>query len=192
MTDKNQEAREIVKDIISGIVSFDALEREHIDDVMAWIGSGVEIFRMAKPDIPPKHLVSYFALVDPIAGKILLLDHLKAERWLPSGGHIEPGEHPKETVRREIREELALEADFLSEDPLFITQTVTVGKTAGHTDVSLWYVLRGDAKIPVRYAEEEFSGYRWFGYDEILDEKAPIFDVHMKRFTRKLIASGLI
>ncbi|MEE3919135.1 NUDIX domain-containing protein [Micromonospora sp. BRA006-A] len=30
--------------------------------------------------------------------------------WLPSGGHVEPGEHPADTVRRELREELGVAA----------------------------------------------------------------------------------
>ena len=44
-----------------------------------------------KPDVPPKHLVSYFALVDERRGKLLLVDHKLAGLWLPSGGHVEPG-----------------------------------------------------------------------------------------------------
>ena len=37
---------------------------------------------------PPKHLVSSFALVDH--DHIILVDHKYAERWLPTGGHVEP------------------------------------------------------------------------------------------------------
>ncbi len=73
---------------------------------MAWIASGVQIFRTAKPDVPPKHLVAYFALVDPAPRSMLLVDHRNAGLWLPTGGHVEPDEDLAATVTREAREEL--------------------------------------------------------------------------------------
>ncbi|MBP6866620.1 MAG: NUDIX hydrolase, partial [Candidatus Pacebacteria bacterium] len=66
--------REEIRKIIEKVNPFDELEKEHIKNALAWIGSGEEIFRIQKPDIPPKHLVSYFVLIDPIAKKLLLLD----------------------------------------------------------------------------------------------------------------------
>mgnify|MGYP006205167819 CR=1 FL=1 len=180
--------RSTVRKIIQSIHPLDDLEKEHIADAVAWIDSGEEIFRIQKPDTPPKHLVSYFVLADVVQRKILLLDHLKAERWLPSGGHVEPNEHPKTTVKREIVEELNQRADFLLDNPIFITQTVTVGKTAGHKDVSLWYVLEGDSEVPVSYDQSEFNGYKWFGYEEVLNSDLQILDPHMHRFVRKFIS----
>lgn len=44
--------------------------------------------------------------------KVLLMDHKKAELWLPPGGHVEPGENPRETVRREAKEKLGIDAEF--------------------------------------------------------------------------------
>lgn len=184
--------REEIRKIIEKVNPFDELEKEHIKNALAWIGSGEEIFRIQKPDIPPKHLVSYFVLIDPIAKKLLLLDHIKAELWLPSGGHVEKNEHPKKAVEREIREELNREAVFLLLDPFFITQTITVGKTAGHTDVSLWYILQGDSGQSVEYEKQEFNGYEWFDYEEILNEPVSRFDPQMHRFTRKLLSSGIV
>ena len=123
---------------VSSIEPFDALERRHRDDALAWIDSGVELCRVHKPATPPKHLVSYFALVD--GDHVLLVDHKKAQLWLPTGGHVEPGEHPRATVVRELAEELGLELTETVGAPLMLTISDTVGITAGHTDVSLWYV----------------------------------------------------
>lgn len=106
-------------------------------DVLSWIDSGVELCRLEKPAVPPKRLLSYFAVVDN--EHILLVDHINVELWLPTGGHVEPGEHPGITVLREAKEELSMEADFLHDKPLFLTVTETVG----HIDVSIWYTLRG-------------------------------------------------
>ena len=166
---------------IQNIKPVDNLESIHINDALAWVNSGEEIFRIAKPATPPKHLVSYFALVD--GDYILLVDHKKAELWLPSGGHVEPNESPKTTVEREIIEELNIKADFIINEPLMVTVTQTVGNTLKHTDVSLWYVVKGDKTQPIKYDEGEFQGVKWFHFDEIPFEKS---EPHMKRFIQKL------
>lgn len=184
--------RDRIRQLVSSIRPFDELEAAHLASTIAWIDSGAELCRIEKPATPPKHLVSYFVLIDPRRRKLLLIDHIKAGLWLPAGGHVERHEHPNATVEREIQEELNIAADFASSDPLFITQTVTVGMTAGHTDVSLWYVLKADSNCEIAYDPEEFNGYRWFGYDEILGADISTLDPHMHRFSRKLFASDLV
>jgi 8-oxo-dGTP diphosphatase len=70
--------------------------------------------------------------------------HRKAGLWLPTGGHLEAGEIPADTIRREAPEELGIEAAFtsLGPRPLFITVTETIGRPdVRHTDVSLWYLV---------------------------------------------------
>ena len=96
--------RELIRTELAAIEPLDALEAEHLADALAWVDSGVDLFRVAKPATPPKHLVSYFAVVD--ADQILLVDHKNARLWLPAGGHVELGEHPRATVVRELEEEL--------------------------------------------------------------------------------------
>jgi 8-oxo-dGTP diphosphatase len=177
--------RDKIAKIVAAIEPLDDLEREHRDSTIEWIRSGAPIFRTQKPDVPPKHLVSYFALVDEIRGKLLLVDHKLAGLWLPSGGHVEPGEDPAVTVVREIAEELSLAADFMQPGPLFITVT-RVGGGIGHTDVSLWYLLRGDSSRAIEFDRGEFHGVRWFGFDEIPFERS---DPHMRRFVAKMRAS---
>jgi 8-oxo-dGTP diphosphatase len=187
------DSRTKIAELIKQIKPFDAEEREHIKDVLAWIDSGAPIFRIEKPATPLKHLVSYSVLVDLKEKKILLLDHKKALKKLPSGGHIDKDEMPYETAKRELVEELGIEpkpAFGNSEVPFFLTVMETVGLTPGHVDVDLWYVFEGDSKLKINdEAEEfkrEFDGFHWLGFDEIL--RAPIeeFDAHMHRFVNKL------
>lgn len=116
--------------------------------------------------------------------KILLVDHKKAELWLPPGGHVEAGEDPKETVRREAKEELRIEAEFLVDEPLLLTVTKTVGNTTKHTDVSLWYLLKGDPNQALNCDRNEFHQICWFGIDDIPFGKS---DPHMKRFIDKML-----
>ena len=96
--------RQNIRNELCSIAPLDELERRHIAEALAWIDSGAELCRLAKPATPPQHLVSYFVVVDD--GHVLLVDHRNAQLWLPSGGHVEAGEHPRETVVRELQEEL--------------------------------------------------------------------------------------
>jgi 8-oxo-dGTP pyrophosphatase MutT (NUDIX family) len=166
---------------VLSIVPFDDLEHAHRDDALAWIEQGHDLFRIAKPATPPKHLVSYFVLLD--GEYVLLVDHIKAQLWLPTGGHVEPGEHPKATVQREILEELGITADFAHDEPIMLTVTEIAGLTAGHTDVSLWYALKGDRTKSLVFDKDEFHTVHWFHRDDIPFGKS---DPHMRRFMQKL------
>jgi ADP-ribose pyrophosphatase YjhB (NUDIX family) len=173
--------RELIRSELTAIEPLDALEHEHLVEALAWLDSGADIFRTAKPATPPKHLVSYFAVVD--ADRILLVDHKNARLWLPTGGHVEKDEHPRTTVVRELEEELGLRAQHDIEAPLMITCTTTVGIPARHTDVSLWYVVRGDCAQTLKFDEREFNAVRWFHFSQVPFERS---DPHLHRFIRKL------
>lgn len=173
--------RSAIREEVACIEPFDALEYAHRMDALAWIDSGVELCRTQKPATPPKHLVSYFVLVDH--DHVLLVDHKNAQLWLPSGGHVEPGEHPRATVARELREELGLELREAPEAPLMLTASETVGVTAGHTDVSLWYVIDADRRVALEFDREEFHSVRWFHFSEVPVSRS---DPHLSRFLGKL------
>jgi 8-oxo-dGTP diphosphatase len=170
--------------IVSLMSPLDGLEQDHIRFVLDWIESDSEIFRTQKPATPDTHLVSYFVVASPEMDRILLVDHKKAELWLPPGGHVDPGEDPKETVRREAKEELGIDAELLFDEPILLTVTKTVGNVARHTDVSLWYLLKGDPRRALDYDLNEFNQICWFAIDEIPFEKS---DPHMKRFIQKML-----
>ncbi len=175
--------RNEIRNLVLAIRPLDELERQHIDFFTSWIQSGIEIFRTEKPATPPIHLVSYFLVFSSENTKVLLVDHKKAELWLPSGGHVEPNEDPKETVSREAKEELGIEAEFLYEKPLFVTVTKTVGNVVPHTDVSLWYALKWNPDDPLIYDKNEFNQIQWFAIEEIPYEKS---DPHLRRFLKKM------
>src|SRR5215472_15544235 len=156
-----------VHEIVSAIEPWDDQEAEQQADVLRWLASGVDVYRRAKPATPPRHLVSYVALVDAARRSMLLVEHRDAGLHLPAGGHVEPGEDPAETALREAREELGIAASFLPGigAPLMVSQTTTVGVSAGHTDVDLWYVVEGDAEMTVAGDAREFAGWRWWTFE---------------------------
>jgi len=52
------------------------------------------------------HFCTFLVPTNIKARKIFLGHHKKADLWIPPGGHIDKGETPQETIRREWKEEL--------------------------------------------------------------------------------------
>jgi ADP-ribose pyrophosphatase YjhB (NUDIX family) len=184
-----QGARAAAAELVSEIDPADALEAEHVAGTLEWLASGAPVFRTVPPDTPPRHLVSYFVPFDTASRRVLLGDHVKAGLWLPPGGHCEDGEDPRDTVTREAREELAVEArfhpDFGGGRPFFLTVTPTAGPR-GHTDVSLWFVLDLRQDEPLTPDPREYHGVRWHGIGG--DFTTGPYDPQMGRFASKIVS----
>jgi 8-oxo-dGTP diphosphatase len=181
------EVREEIGQIVRGISPLDALEARHQQETLAWIAGGAGLFRTAKPATPPRHLVSYAVAVDHARSLVLLIDHRLSGLWLPTGGHVEVDEHPAKTARRELQEEVGVAADHLGAagSPLMITVTETVGRTAGHTDVSLWYPFAVDADARLEPDSGEMVEVRWWPFDDVAHGPGSRFDPHLPRFLAK-------
>ena len=181
----------VIHALVAGLRPADQVEAEHRSDVLRWLRDTDDVFRRVKPAVPPRHLVSYVVPVDPADGSILLVDHVNAGLWLPPGGHVEPDEHPARTARREVQEELGIDAaEGLDEQPAFLTVTRTVGLDHGHTDVSLWFVLAGHRDQPLTVDRREFHEARWWSPMEIAATDPARFDPHLGRFATKIRQIG--
>lgn len=175
--------------LVERVPPLDAEETAHRDYVRAWVASGAPLHRVRKPDVPEVHLVSYFVVVDPLRGRLLLVDHRGAGLRLPTGGHVEASDaDPWATVRRECPEELGIEAS-----PLEATGTTpfftSVARTRGagpHTDVSLWYAVRAGAEEITGWDTREFSGIGWATPRQILDAPQETLGPHLQRAVRRL------
>jgi 8-oxo-dGTP diphosphatase len=173
--------------MVAEIVARDEREGTDLRSTLAWLDSTDDVFRRVKPDIPAPHLVSYVVPVEPDRGCLLLGEHINAGLWLPPGGHVEVDEHPTTTARREAAEELGIDTSGrLSERPLFLSVTKTVGIDSGHTDVSLWFVLSLNRDEPVSFDRREFRAMRWWSADELGSADTAHFDPALDRFVRKL------
>jgi 8-oxo-dGTP diphosphatase len=186
--------KSMIIELVSGIEPTDDLGREHRRDVLSWLAETDDIFRRVKPRTPSPHLVSYFLLVDRAAESVLLCDHRLSGLWLPTGGHVEPGEHPADTVRREVVEELGVPAEFdevFHDRPFFLTMTETVGvREIRHTDVSLWFALAGRVGQSLEPDPREFAGVRWWTAAELVQASLDRFDPHQLRALDALELGG--
>jgi len=169
-------------DLISSIAPGDDLESRHRAETLAWLRETDDVFRRRKPATPPKHLVSYVVPVDPGDGSVLLVAHRNAGLWLPPGGHVEPDEHPADTARRELAEELGIAG--AAARPAFLTVTRTVGLDSGHTAVRLWFVAPTGRGTALRPDVTEFTGVRWWSRDALAADPGR-FDPHLGRLLAK-------
>ena len=186
MSTPERHSRAHVRSIVASIPPFDEREARDQLDTLAWLDSGVPIWRTAAPATPAEHLVVYCVLVDVDARSLLLVDHRNARLWLPTGGHVDPEEQRADAARRELGEELGVGVPFVSPDPVFVTRTLTVGLDGGHVDVSLWYAFGGTRGMVVTPDPGEFTDHRWWHFDEIvLTERV---DRELPRFVAKLTA----
>jgi len=191
-TGGREQLRGAISELVSGVRPVD--DRESFDQalIVEWIASGAPIFRTVPPATPPRHLVSYFALIDSARRLVLLGDHVKSGLWLPSGGHVEDGEDPRDTVVREALEELGIQARFHDQlgcgRPFFVTVTPTA-EARSHEDVSLWFVLDCDRDALLDPDPREYRGIQWFSLGNPAGWPASRFDPEMGRFTRKVTAA---
>jgi len=80
-------------------------------------------------------------LVFNAAGEVLLIRDRNGY-WVFPKGHVEPGESPEETARREVAEETGVEARVIAK----IGETGYVNDR-GETRRISWYLMKGDGRI---------------------------------------------
>ena len=100
-----------------------------------------------------------------VAGGRVLLGLRRADRasypgvWDLPGGHVEPGESPRATARRELHEELGIDADLGAPWRRLVDDDLDV-------ELSLWRV-RGWAGVVRNAADHEHERLGWFTADEL-------------------------
>lgn len=109
-----------------------------------------------------KHYCAFFLPYDSAEQKIYLGHHIKANDWIPPGGHIEPGETPSDAAIREMKEELQVD---ISKAQLraFALSVKPIGRPESgclmHYDI--WHLV--DIKVQdFDYLKSEYYDAGWF------------------------------
>jgi 8-oxo-dGTP pyrophosphatase MutT (NUDIX family) len=110
----------------------------------------------------PVHVTGSGVVVGPRG--TILVKHRRLHRWMQPGGHIEPGETPKEAAVRECIEETGLPVVHPGSGPILIHVDVHEA-SKGHTHLDVRYLLVAPDEEPDP-PEGESQEIRWFGWDE--------------------------
>lgn len=99
---------------------------------------------------------------------IYLVHHIKAQSWIPPGGHIDPNEMPELTVKREFKEELGynLTDEQVSLFDISIAHIENPMTCVTHYD--LWYTVMCKEQTPYVFEKKEFHDAGWFPIDEAI------------------------
>lgn len=116
-----------------------------------------------------EHFGVYFLPYNPKTKQVFLIHHEKAELWLSPGGHIDNGETPLETLRREVREELGIEINPNENTQPFFLSTVEITpkpqRRGCRKHYDIWFLIEtdgGDFEVDPR----EFLESRWVTINE--------------------------
>lgn len=171
--------------LVEGIPPVDGVLEAHRAEALAWLRSTDDVYRRERPATPDPHVVASVLVVDRAARAVLLGDHRLAGLWLPTGGHVDPGEAPAATALREAEEELGVRLPFdaaVGGSPFLLTVTATSGDPAArHTDVTLWFAVAGSRGMDLAPDARELRSVRWWTVDELRDDDPASFEPHLGR-----------
>jgi 8-oxo-dGTP pyrophosphatase MutT (NUDIX family) len=112
----------------------------------------------------PTHVTSSAVVIGDRG--VVLHRHKRLGLWLQPGGHIDPGEAPADTARREAREETGLTTEHTHDPPVIAHVDVHAG-ARGHTHLDLRYVLHAGDGDP-HPAPGESPDVAWFAWTDAI------------------------
>ena len=148
----------------------DAKEEADKKTILAFLESGGDPFDRKRYD--PGHLTGSAFIVDARRENLLLVHHVKLDRWLQPGGHGEPGEtDPFVVALREAEEETGIPdlvpyPNALPFD-LDVHEIPARKNEPAHLHLDIRYLLVAPADA-TPHASSESKGIAWKPLDEIL------------------------
>ena len=145
-------------------------ESAHLAAIVAFVTAHADPFDRR---IPHGHLTGSAFVLSPDGQRVLLLHHLKLDRWLQPGGHAEEGEASGEVVAlREAREETGIQALRLHPEaprPLDVDvhSIPAHGSERAHLHLDLRYVVIAPEDAALSRSPEETNALRWFEWDAL-------------------------
>lgn len=128
------------------------------------------------------HVTGSAFVVDPGRDSILMVHHAALDRWLQPGGHVDPGESPRDGAARETWEETGLRhftpSDWASDptlpldiDPHMIPANARRGERQ-HYHFDFRYLFIADSTQKLQAQQGEVKAARWMAIDSLADDDA--------------------
>lgn len=115
------------------------------------------------------HITGSAFVVDKARSKVLLNHHLKLDKWMQFGGHLEYGESVMETAGREAAEETGIvDFRFLS-DSIFdidVHEIPDYKTQKSHLHFDIRYLIEADTDAEFRISEES-KNIEWIDFNDV-------------------------
>ena len=112
--------------------------------------------------------------------QLLLIHHKKLDKWLPPGGHIDQDETPDHALKREFKEEVNLDIEFISKKlnvpfnkVLATPFYVEVHNVGDHDHCCFFYLCRLKENQNISIRPQEIKEFKWFKEQELNQDQIP-------------------
>jgi 8-oxo-dGTP pyrophosphatase MutT (NUDIX family) len=143
---------------------------------------------LSRSKFRPGHVTAGLFIVDPKTRRLLLHHHMKLDRWLAMGGHLEGGESPAEAALREGREESGLvDLQLVSNEILDVDKHVIPARQdePEHFHFDVRYLAQTQRPQSIAMDAAESKELAWFDLDRALELMG---DPSSQRAVRKIRA----
>lgn len=157
------------QDLLSAVSGRDPVDGQERLDIERFV---TEVARLEDPcarDADPVHVTGSGFVVGPRG--VVLLRHLKFDRWVQPGGHIDAGETPWDAARREVVEETGLYVRHAGTSPELVHVSVH-DVPDGHTHLDLRYLFDGGDADPAPPIGES-QDVHWFDWPDAITTAEP-------------------
>jgi len=159
----NQSYRQQITKLLSQLTNQPYVNKKILNKFFDWINKQSVL---TKKEGAVNHISTFFLPVNKASKSIYLVNHIKAELWIPPGGHIEQYELPKETVVREFKEELDYKLTN-EKIQLFDLSITPINRPWQNciTHYDFWYLVYTE-RLPFKFLKKEFHNAGWFNFEE--------------------------
>ena len=144
------------------------------------------------PELPEVEAVARVLVLNSSNRVLLLFDDRDTEReafWYPPGGRIEDGETPEGAARRELSEEIGIDAEI---GPLVLRRRARFTYRGRAYDQDEWhFVVRADlpAKLVTREGDAEtaaVAAHRWWSLADLEATRDTVFPEGLTDVLRRI------
>ena len=115
------------------------------------------------------HITGSAFIVDKTRSKVLLNHHLKLDKWMQFGGHMEYGENVMETAGREAAEETGIDDFHFLSDSIFdidVHEIPDHKEQKSHLHFDIRYLIEAGTDADFRISEESIN-IKWIDFNNV-------------------------